>query len=109
VQTLAHVRRTLGSRALFVFIGAEANVGWLEGALELGERGFVVTGRALDGSTLEGNVWQELGWEPSLLETSLLGVFVAGDLRSGSIKRVASAMWARGLYGGEVCLSVSSR
>ena len=36
--------RTLGARSLFVFIGAEANTGWLEGAVELGERGFVLTG-----------------------------------------------------------------
>lgn len=45
-------RRTLGVRALFVFIGAEANTGWLKGAVELDERGFVLTGRALDGSAL---------------------------------------------------------
>src|SRR4028119_1087632 len=42
------VRRTLGTKALFVFIGAEANTGWLEGAAELDERGFVLTGRGLD-------------------------------------------------------------
>jgi thioredoxin reductase (NADPH) len=82
-----------GSKAsLFVFIGAEANTGWLEGAVELDERGFILTGRELDGSALEGNVWQELGREPYLLETSLPGVFAAGDVRSGSIKRVASAV-----------------
>src|SRR5215211_7285586 len=43
-------RRTLGARALFVFIGAEANTGWLEGAVELDERGFILTGRASDTS-----------------------------------------------------------
>ncbi len=46
-------RWTLGARALFVFIGAEANTGWLQGAIELDERGFVLTGRALDDSALE--------------------------------------------------------
>jgi thioredoxin reductase (NADPH) len=45
-------RRTLGTRGLF-FIGAEANTGWLQGAIELDERGFVLTGRALDDSALE--------------------------------------------------------
>ena len=85
-------RRTLEARALFVFIGADANTGWLEGAVELDERGFILTGRALDSSALEGNVWQELGREPYLLETSLPGVFAAGDVRSGSVKRVASAV-----------------
>jgi thioredoxin reductase (NADPH) len=85
-------RRTLGARALFVFIGAEANTGWLQGAVELDERGFVLTGRELSRSALEGDAWQELSREPYLLETSLPGVFAAGDARAGSIKRVASAV-----------------
>ena len=85
-------RRTLGARSLFVFIGADANTGWLQGAVELDERGFILTGRALEGSALEGTVWQGLPREPYLLETSLPGVFAAGDVRSGSIKRVASAV-----------------
>jgi thioredoxin reductase (NADPH) len=86
------VRRTLGTKALFVFIGAEANTGWLEGAAELDERGFVLTGRELGCSALEVEAWRELSREPFLLETSLPGVFAAGDVRSGSIKRVASAV-----------------
>jgi thioredoxin reductase (NADPH) len=84
--------RTLGARALFVFIGAEANTGWLKGAIELDERGFVLTGGELSRSVLEGPAWQELSREPYLLETGLPGVFAAGDVRSGSIKRVASAV-----------------
>jgi len=52
--------RALGARALFVFIGARANTGWLQGAVELDERGFVLTGRELDGSALENEEdWQE--------------------------------------------------
>jgi len=85
-------RRTLGARALFVFIGAEANTGWLQGAIELDERGFVLTGRELDGSALKEDSWQERSREPFLLETSLPGVFAVGDVRSGSIKRCASAV-----------------
>jgi thioredoxin reductase (NADPH) len=85
-------RRTLGARGLFVFIGAEANTGWLEGAVELDERGFILTGVALDRSALQGDVWQDLSRQPFLLETSLPGVFAAGDVRSGSIKRCASAV-----------------
>src|SRR5215218_9178852 len=85
-------RWTLGARALFVFIGAEANTGWLEGSVELDERGFVLTGGELSRSVLEGDAWQELSREPYLLETGLPGVFAAGDVRSGSIKRVASAV-----------------
>ncbi len=86
------IRRTIGARALFVFIGAEANTGWLQGAVELDERGFVLTGRDLYGSLLDEDAWQERSREPFLLETSLPGVFAAGDVRSGSIKRCASAV-----------------
>ena len=85
-------RRTLGARALFFFIGAEANTGWLKGAVELDQRGFVLTGRELDDSALEEDAWRGLSREPYPLETSLPGVFAAGDVRSGSIKRVASAV-----------------
>jgi thioredoxin reductase (NADPH) len=85
-------RRTLGARGLFVFIGARANTGWLQGAVGLDKRGFVLTGRALSGSTREEVAWQELSRDPYPLETSLPGVFAAGDVRSGSIKRVASAV-----------------
>jgi thioredoxin reductase (NADPH) len=85
-------RRTLGVRALFVFIGAQANTGWLKGNVELDERGFVLTGDALDRSVLDANLWRARSREPFLLETSLPGVFAAGDARAGSIKRVASAV-----------------
>ena len=84
--------RTLGARALFVFIGAEANTNWLEGAVELDQSGFVLTGAALERSVLEGSVWQERSRDPFLLETSLPGVFAAGDARGGSIKRCTSAV-----------------
>jgi thioredoxin reductase (NADPH) len=86
------VRRTIGARALFVFIGAEANTGWLEGTVELDEGGFILTGESLDRSTLEEDAWRNLWREPYPLETNLPGVFAAGDVRSGSIKRVASAV-----------------
>jgi thioredoxin reductase (NADPH) len=85
-------RRTLGVRALFAFIGAEANTGWLRGAVELDERGFVLTGRELDDSAFDEDPWRELSREPFLLETSMPGVFAAGDVRSGSTKRCASAV-----------------
>jgi thioredoxin reductase (NADPH) len=86
------IRRNLGVRALFAFIGADANTGWLEGAVSLDERGFVLTGRELDGSALYEDAWRERSREPFLLETSLPGVFAAGDARSGSIKRCTSAV-----------------
>ena len=83
-------RRALEARALFVFIGAEANTGWLEGTVALDERGFVPTGSMLDPSSLDPRDWQS--HQPFLLESSLPGVFAAGDVRSGSVKRVASAV-----------------
>ena len=85
-------RRALRVRALFAFIGAEANTGWLKGAVELDERGFVLTGRELDGSAFDEDPWRELSREPFLLETSMPGIFAAGDVRSGSTKRCASAV-----------------
>ena len=85
--------RTLGARALFAFIGAEANTSWLQGAVELDERGFVLTGKELEGTALGEGAWQEERLrEPYLQETSMPGVFAAGDVRSGSIKRCASAV-----------------
>ena len=84
--------RNLGATALFVFIGAQANTGWLRGTVELDRRGFILTGTALEASALGGDAWQSLSRDPYLLETSLPGVFAAGDVRSGSIKRCASAV-----------------
>jgi thioredoxin reductase (NADPH) len=72
-------RRTIDARALFVFIGAAPRTGWLAGLVALDEGGFVVTGRRADDAALA-------------LETSRPGVFAAGDVRSGSIRRVASAV-----------------
>jgi len=77
--------------SLFVFIGAQPGVEWLPDSILRDEKGFVLAGPDLrqDGKTLK--VWQEQR-EPFLLETSVPGVFVAGDVRHGSIKRVASAV-----------------
>ena len=89
-DNLSGSRRNLGARALFVFIGADANAEWLRDTLQLDEKGFVLTGEALDGPGLDAAAWQ--GREPYLFETSLPGVFAVGDVRSRSIKRVASAV-----------------
>jgi thioredoxin reductase (NADPH) len=85
-------RRTLDARAIFVFIGADANTGWLEGTLQLDEKGFVLSGTDLDRSSLDESLWPEGSRQPILFETSLPGIFTVGDVRSGSIKRVASAV-----------------
>jgi len=84
--TVEHKRdgaHDLDARALFVFIGADPHTDWLDGAVELDEAGFILTGRDLPSTN---------GGPPLPLETSRPGVFAAGDVRSGSIKRVASAV-----------------
>jgi len=78
-------RRDLDVRALFVFIGAEPHTEWLQGALALDRSGFILTGR-------DAAATEEPGPGLLPLETSVAGVFAAGDVRSGSIKRVASAV-----------------
>ncbi|MFJ7998339.1 FAD-dependent oxidoreductase [Streptomyces sp. NPDC096310] len=81
------------ARALFVFIGARPHTEWLASALALDPRGFVLTGAAAAAAADTGGEgpWAPLGRGPLMLETTQPGVFAAGDVRSGSVKRVASA------------------
>jgi thioredoxin reductase (NADPH) len=72
--------------ACFVFIGAQPHTDWLEGVVARDERGFI-----LAGAEVQGDGWP-LKREPYPLETSVPGIFVAGDVRARSIKRVASAV-----------------
>jgi thioredoxin reductase (NADPH) len=82
---------TVPAAALFVLIGAEPHSGWLSEELLSDERGFVLTGQDLqhDGHLPPG--WS-LERVPMPLETSMPGVFAVGDVRHGSVKRVASAV-----------------
>jgi thioredoxin reductase (NADPH) len=77
--------------SLFVFIGAEPGVDWLPASVLRDDKGFVLAGPDLrqDGKLVDA--WREPR-EPFLLETSVPGIFVAGDVRHGSVKRVASAV-----------------
>jgi thioredoxin reductase (NADPH) len=81
----------LACSALFSFIGASPNSGWLSGCAALDPTGFVRTDRALEPGDL-GPEWEALGRQPLPFETSQPGLFAVGDLRSGSMKRVASAV-----------------
>jgi thioredoxin reductase (NADPH) len=78
-------------RHLFLMIGAMPNTSWLDGCLALDEKGFIKTGIELTAEDLSGAHWP-LTRQPYLLETSLPGVFAVGDVRAGSVKRVASAV-----------------
>jgi thioredoxin reductase (NADPH) len=75
--------------ALFVMIGGEPHTGWLSADVIRSTQGYVVTGR--DVLEQPGETW-DLDRDPMPLETSMPGVFAAGDVREGSIKRVASAV-----------------
>ena len=93
IQALADgATTTLQARALFVFIGAAPRTAWLHGALQADAGGYLLSGLdlALDGGK------RPRGWtaerDPFWLETSVPGVFVAGDLRHDSTKRIASAV-----------------
>lgn len=79
--------KRLESGGLFIFIGADAETGWLPPEIALDDHRFVLTGSEV---TAAGH-W-ELDRDPYLLETSVPGIFACGDVRSGPVKRVASAV-----------------
>jgi thioredoxin reductase (NADPH) len=85
-------RESLPAAALFVLIGAEPHTKWLADSIDLDEAGYVLTGPALGPGARRKQPWIGLDRDPYLLETSVPGVFAAGDVRSGSVKRVASAV-----------------
>jgi thioredoxin reductase (NADPH) len=82
------VERAVPAHTMFVFIGALPNTDWLSGTVSRDEKGFLLSGRDLARADLP---WP-LERDPVPLETSIPGVFAAGDVRHGSVKRVASAV-----------------
>jgi thioredoxin reductase (NADPH) len=77
--------------SLFIFIGAQPGTDWLEGIVERDDKGFILTGAELRRNGKLPASWA-LKRDPSLLETSVPGVFAVGDVRKGSVKRVASGV-----------------
>jgi thioredoxin reductase (NADPH) len=90
-------------RHVFSMAGADPNTAWLQGCVALDPQGFVRTGADLDAPTLERERWP-LTRTPYLFETSQPRVFAVGDLRSQSVKRVASAVGE-----GSVCIQLVHR
>ncbi|HUR83591.1 MAG TPA: FAD-dependent oxidoreductase [Thermoanaerobaculia bacterium] len=82
-------RSELATDALFIWIGAKPRTEWLENAVARDRQGFILTGRDLRRKHLAH--WPDDRW-PAPLESSMGGVFVAGDARHGSVKRVGSAV-----------------
>ncbi len=81
-------------RHLFIMAGASPRTEWLQGCIALDDKGFILTGRDLDSPPDAGAStppWP-LARPPQMLETTLPGVFAVGDVRSGNVKRVASAV-----------------
>jgi thioredoxin reductase (NADPH) len=77
-------------RHVFIMAGASPRTDWLRGCLALDDKGFILTGRDLEAAA--GAPAWPLPRSPQMLETSLPGVFAVGDVRSGNVKRVASAV-----------------
>ncbi len=78
-------------RHVFCMMGADPCTGWLQGYVALDDKGFVKTGQDLTPDDLASTDWT-LSRHPLLLETSRPGIFAVGDVRSGNVKRVASAV-----------------
>ncbi|RYG32773.1 fused response regulator/thioredoxin-disulfide reductase, partial [bacterium] len=78
--------RVLDGQGCFIFIGAEPQTDWLEGIVQRDPRGYILAGTQLDRTE-----WTKKR-DPMIYETNVPGVFVAGDVRSDSVKRVASSV-----------------
>jgi thioredoxin reductase (NADPH) len=84
-------RKELPATSLFIFIGAQPSTDWLGSLIERDERGFILSGPDLLRDGKRPASWT-LDRDPGLLETNVPGIFVVGDVRHGSVKRVASGV-----------------
>jgi len=85
------IRQQLPASSLFIFIGAQPRTEWLGNLIERDERGFILSGPDLLRDGKRPASWT-LDRDPGLLETNVPGIFVVGDVRHGSVKRVASGV-----------------
>jgi thioredoxin reductase (NADPH) len=89
--TVTNETNTLAANSLFIMIGAAPHTEWLSGVVERDEQGFILSGPDLMRDGKRPNTWT-LERDPGLLETNVPGIFVVGDVRHGSVKRVASGV-----------------
>jgi len=95
--------QTFPVRHLFLMTGADPHTDWLQGCVQLDDKGFIKTGADLTTDDVNGP-WRRLARRPFLLETSIPGVFAVGDARAGNVKRVASAVGE-----GSICVQLVHR
>jgi thioredoxin reductase (NADPH) len=79
-------------RHVFIMAGASPRTAWLQGCVALDDKGFILTGRDLEAPGIGATQTWPLSRSPLMLETTLPSVFAVGDVRSGNVKRVASAV-----------------
>ncbi|MGC2386640.1 MAG: hypothetical protein WA460_06140, partial [Nitrososphaeraceae archaeon] len=77
---------------LFIYIGAEPHTEWLDKIIQRDAHGFILTGQDLIQNELQRPQDWSIDRQPFLLETNVPGIFTAGDVRHGSIKRIAAAV-----------------
>ena len=99
VNNLTDEQETVSASSLFIFIGAKPSTEWLDGVVEKDDRGFLLAGVDLKHNGSNRPKGWNLDRDPFLLETNVPGVFAVGDVRHGSVKRVAS-----GVGEGSICV-----
>ena len=102
-NSLTGETQTVPATSLFIFIGAVPRTEWLDGVVQRDERGYIITGPDLQKDEQRIKGWT-LERDPFLLETNIPGVFAVGDVRHGSVKRVAS-----GVGEGSICVQFVHR
>ena len=98
-------RRVVKTPAVFSMIGARPCTEWLPPEIERDKKGFIKTGAEI----ADAPAWRASKHQPTPMETSLPGIFAAGDVRSGSVKRCASAVGEGGMAVAGIHMSLASR